>query len=421
MGGQEVAMLGRISRVVAACTVALGAVAPAFAGEKHVPGSYSTIQAAVDAAAEGDVVICAAGTYTEAVAATKSKITIQGASGAVWDGGTGASAKDCVTLTGDANVVTGFAFKNGNNHCKLVGDDVKVKNCTSADAAVSFVVVTGARAFVDNCRVDRPKGPAFKCRGNSPTFKYCKVYDCDDVAFDCEGDDAWWRSCWVERCKKGGYKCKGKYQDVRGCDARSCDDFGFKIEGDFAYCFDNYAKECGTSVGNGGSGGGYVCVGSDNYFEYCDTYKCKPAGHKCKGNRNWHYDNWCDDSEEDGFRSEGDDNDNDYGQARNNGRDGFSCEGDRNDHYGCDSNDNRDDGYDTRGGTDNSYRYCDAKGNDGAGCENGGSSTDCSSCVFLYNTVDVGLSVSGATFGTFSFNTFLSGSVTGILRIGLGL
>jgi hypothetical protein len=411
-------MLTGIRRTLVGCTVVLGALAPAMAGERNVPGSYSTIQAAVDAASEGDVVVCAAGTYTEAVAATKSNITIQGASGAVWDGGTGASAKDCVVLTGDANVVTGFAFKNGLSHCKLTGDDVKVKGCTSVDAAVSFCVVAGARAVVDSCRVDRCKGPAYKCRGNDHSIKYCEIYDCDDVGFDCEGDRHVSRSCWAERCKKGGFKCKGREHDNRGSDARSCGEFGFNLEVEASVFVDNYAKECGTS---GGSGAGYLCVGSDNYFEYCDTWKCKPHGHWCKGNRNWHYDNWCDDSEEDGFRHEGSDNDCDYDQARYSGRDGFRCEGDRNDHYGCDSYDNDDDGFDCRGGSDNSYRSCRGKYNGGAGCENGGSSTDVSYCTFLYNTVDVGLAASGATFGTFSFNTYLTGSVSTILKIGLGL
>ena len=415
-------MLGRIGRIAAVgCTALLGTLAPALAGERHVPGSYSTVQAAVDAAAEGDVIVCATGTYTEAVVATKSRITIQGAAGAVWDGGTGTSAKDCIDITGNAVVVTGFAFKNGLNHCKLTGDDCVVKSSTSADAGASFVVITGARAVVESCRADRPKGPAVKCKGPAPKVKYCKVYDGDDVGFDCDGDDNYMRSCWAERCRKGGYRCKGNRHDVRGSDARSCGDFGFRFEGDLAFCYDNYARDCGTGAGDGGEGGGFVCVGNENYFEFCDTLRCKPSGHRVRGDRNWHYDNWCDEAEEDGYRCEGDDNDADYGQSRYCGRDGFRTDGNRNDHYRCDSYDHGDDGFDCRGGSDNSYRSCRGTGNDGAGCENGGTSTDVSYCTFLYNGVDIGLGVTGATFGTFSFNSFITGSITVVLKIGIGL
>lgn len=411
-------MTGRIGRVAIACTFLAAAAAGALATERKVPSQYTTIQGAVDACAAGDVVTCASGTYTEAVVATKSRITIQGAAGAVWDGKTGSSAVTCLDLTGNANVVTGFAFKNGVDHCRLTGDDCKVKNCTSADAGAAFCVITGARARVESCRADRPRGRAVTCTGSAPVVDTCSVYDGYDEGICADGDDAVVKYCWVERCAKGGYRCKGNRHDDHDNDARSCGEFGFNIEGSASAFFANYAKDCGTT---GGSGAGYLCVGDDNYFEYCDTLRCAPHGHWCKGNRNEHYDNWCDESDEDGFRHEGDDNRCEYDQARTCGRDGHRVEGNRNDSWYCDSYDNDDDGFECRSGSDNSYEHCRGKWNGGAGCENGGTSTDVTSCTFLYNTVDVGLSGSGATFGTFSLNTYLSGSIQTILKIGLGL
>jgi hypothetical protein len=306
------------------------------------------------------------------------------------------------------------------DHVVLTGKDCVVKTCTSEDAGRSFCRIQGERPRVDNCRADRPRGPAVKCEGNYSIVTYVKVYDCHDVAIDVIGDVCDVKNCWVERCDKGGYRCKGRDHYVRDCEARSCAEFGFRVEVEISVFLYNYAKDCGTSGGS--EGGGYLCVGSDNYFEYCDTYRCKPYGHHTRGNGNRHYDTWCDDSEEDGFRHEGDDNRCEYTQARYSGRDGHRAEGSRNEYRSCDSYDNGDDGFDCRDGSDNDYRYCRGKYNGGAGCESGGSSTDVYGCTFLYNTVDIGLSgATGASFGTFSFNTFITGSITGILKIGLGL
>ncbi len=153
-----------------------------------------------------------------------------------------------------------------------------------------------------------------------------------------------------------------------------------------------------------------------------DSWKCKPHGQWCKGDNNWCYDNWADSCDEDGFRCEGNDNDCEYNQSRDNGRDGHNGRGDRNRYYECRAYDNGDDGFDCESGADNYLKYCTSKWNSGAGCENGGTKTDVYGCVFLYNTVDIGLDGSlGASFDLFSLNTFLSGSLTGILKIGLGL
>lgn len=407
-------MKGRMVRGLMTCIVMLGSAGLALAGERKVPGSYSTIQSAVDASAAGDVVVCAAGTYTEAVVATKSNITIQGAAGAIWDGGTGTSAVTCLDVTGNAVVVTGFKFKNGVDHCRLTGNDCKIKNCVSEDARGVFCHIQGVRSRVDTCRVDRAGDRAVKCVGNSAFVIATEVYDCADIGFDVEGDDCDLRDCRAERCDKGGYRCKGNRHDVRDCEAWSCKEYGFNLLVEASVFLRGYARECGNA---GGSGAGFLCEGSDNYFNLCDTYKCKPHGHKCKGDRNRYEDNWCDYSDEDGFRHEGNDNECEYNQARYCGRDGYHGNGDRNDYRSCDSYDNREDGFDCERGSDNSYRYCRGKWNDGAGCNNGGTSTDVYYSTFLYNSVDIGLAGTGCSFGSFSLNTYVSGSITGILNI----
>ena len=408
----------RILRSLGLCTALLGAASTAWATDRRVPEDYSTIQAAVDACASGDVVVCGPGTYTEAVTATKSNFTITTTSyRAVWDGKTGTDAVTCLDVSGDAVVVTGFDFKNGVDHVKLRGADCKVKNCTSKYAGRTFCDLEGARPVVDTCTVDYPKGPGIRVKGDYHQVLYCKVRDCDDVGFRCEGNNGRSRNCRADRNKKGGFHCKGREYDKKYCEAYDCDDFGFKLEFDASVVVSNYAENCG-----GTDGAGFLTVGSDNTFRYCDTWACKPHGHHVKGHRNWHDDNWSDYCDEDGFRYEGDDNDCDYGRSRNNGRDGYNFRGDRNDFYDCDGSYNDDDGYDCEGGTDNRMRYCDSRSNDGAGCENGGSSTDLYGCVLLYNSVDIGLDGTlGASFGSLSLNVFGSGSILTVLQIGLGL
>src|SRR5688572_14392455 len=234
-------MLGRTLRGLVSCSAVLAAAGLALAGERRVPSDYSTIQTALNAAASGDVVVCAAVTYTEAVVATKSNITIQGAAGAVWDGGTGTGAVTCIDITGNAVVVTGFTFKNGVNHCKLQGDDCEVRDCTSADAGDTFCWIKGARPKVKDCRADRPRGRGVRCEGGSPVVDSCDVYDGYDDGICVDGDDAVVKYCRVERCDKGAFRCKGDRHEVLWSDARDCAEFGFRMEGSASFNLGNYA------------------------------------------------------------------------------------------------------------------------------------------------------------------------------------
>lgn len=390
--------------------------ARAFAGERKVPSQYSTIQAAVDAAASGDVIVCAPGTYAEAVTATKSGITITG-TGATWDGKTGTTAVTCVKLVGDANVVSGFTFKNGVDHVVLTGSDCKVKDAVSLDASGSFAVVTGARGRVDNCRTERSGRSAVIVDGDASVAIYVDVRVSAGAGVDVKGDSCTVKYCRVEDCDDRGYRVRGDDCEVRYCEAYGCATAGFELEFNYSVSISNYAEACGSA-----DGAGFLLIGSHNTVKYSDAWECAPHGHRWRGDDNWCHDNWADWCDEDGFRCEGNDNDCEYNRARDCGRDGYACEGDRNWFYDCDAYDCLDDGFDCEGGSDNYLEYCTSKYNEGAGCENGGAETDVYGCVFLYNGIDVGLDGSTcASFDLFSFNTFLTGSLTTILKIGLGL
>ena len=413
-----------------ACTALLGFAGSAFATDRHVPSGYSTIQAAVNASASGDVVVCAPGTYTEAVVATKSNITIKGTTDAagnicVWDGGVDSAAKTCLEITGNAVVVTNIKFKNGLDQIKLKGRYNKIKDCKSEKPKRSFCKIEGDDCLVERCEVRESTEAAVKVIGNLATVLYVKVFTSLDVGIDIEGDDSYTRYCYVEDCRKGGVKChkpggRPRYCKVLDSEAYACAEFGFHFDVDVGDCKRNRATLSGESETEVGAG--FKFRGNDNWCHDNVADRCKGDGFNHRGDYGWHYGNEAKDNERDGHRFEGDVNDCDYGDARGNGRDGISCDGDENWFYDCDSRDNRDDGYDTDRGRDNRYTRCEGRDNDGAGCENGGSSTDLYSCVFLYNKVDIGLDGStGCSYGTLSLNVFATGSVTTILGIGLGL
>ena len=67
--------MNRVLGVVLLC--GLGAYCPAV--ERHVPGEYPTIQKAIDAAQDGDIVLVQRGTYNESLRFRGKAITVRAA------------------------------------------------------------------------------------------------------------------------------------------------------------------------------------------------------------------------------------------------------------------------------------------------------------------------------------------------------
>ncbi len=94
--------------------------AAAMAAERHVPGQYATIQAAIDAAVHGDTVVVAEGDYREAIHFRGKNILVTSTDWAhpektsLWLRGTGGSVVTFAGTEGQGCALAGFLIHGGN-------------------------------------------------------------------------------------------------------------------------------------------------------------------------------------------------------------------------------------------------------------------------------------------------------------------
>jgi len=149
----------------------LAAAAPcAHAGDLHVPADYATIQAAIDAAVNGDAVLVAPGTYVENIDFKGKAITVQGTDGSAAttiDGG----AKDTVVRftsgEGSGAILDGFHVRNGHGNNATYPID---------GGGVSFH--GGSTATIRNCEIEGSyawAGGGISIDASSPTIEHCLI------------------------------------------------------------------------------------------------------------------------------------------------------------------------------------------------------------------------------------------------------
>jgi hypothetical protein len=99
--------------VVFVCSVAL----PLFSGTIRVPADQATIQGAIKAAQNGDIVLVSPGTYVENIDFLGKAITVESAKGpntTIIDGGNVYSVVTFTANEGPSSILSGFTIQNGN-------------------------------------------------------------------------------------------------------------------------------------------------------------------------------------------------------------------------------------------------------------------------------------------------------------------
>jgi hypothetical protein len=120
-----------LTRSLAALTLVLSLPVAAAADTLRVPADFATIQAAVDAAVAGDVVLVAKGTYTEAVLVDgKQGITLKGAGKPAID--VQGAATPLTVQNSQQIVVDGLVLENALEHLVVIAgsSEVTILRCT---------------------------------------------------------------------------------------------------------------------------------------------------------------------------------------------------------------------------------------------------------------------------------------------------
>lgn len=115
--------------------ILVGAASPAAAATRRVPADHPTIQAAINAASSGDIIVVSAGTYTENIDFRGKAVTLESADGpaaTIIDGGNARCVVQFATGETSATVISGFTIQNGldSRSCNSDGAGIVVSNAS---------------------------------------------------------------------------------------------------------------------------------------------------------------------------------------------------------------------------------------------------------------------------------------------------
>jgi len=154
----------------------------AYAAILIVPDDYVTIQSAVDAAYEDDIVTVRAGTYYGSVHIFNKNISLKSISGADSTIIDGQNDSNAVTfnLVGSSTVLDGFTLTNGLIRGIYINGSPTVRNCIIVNNDVfnntySTGIRTGLAGTIENCIIKNNIGSGITIGSGHPTIKGCEI------------------------------------------------------------------------------------------------------------------------------------------------------------------------------------------------------------------------------------------------------